>query len=69
MDNEDIKESLNALIRKRDELVSELEDLQDKHKSGLVAEEEYQSKRRAIEREIVEVMDRIVQLQFISGQR
>lgn len=50
--------------KRRDEIIAELETLEEK-KGGELSEEEFVQRRTALEREFVEVMDRIMQLRFI----
>jgi len=62
-----IKSTIEELTREKDRLVDELLSLKDKYEKGEISKEEYEEKRRKIERKIVEVMDRLVQLGFILG--
>ncbi len=63
------EEMLNELNRKREELTQKLEELQRQHEKGLISDEEYANESKKIQRELVEVMDRIVQMEFLSGYR
>ncbi len=56
------------LEKQRDKLVEDLKKLEERLKKGEFDENTYKEKRREIEREIVEVMDRLAQMRFISGQ-
>jgi hypothetical protein len=56
------------LGKQRDRLVEELEKLKEKHKNGEINENSYEEKRHEIERALVEVMDRLAQMRFLSGQ-
>ncbi|MCW4020772.1 MAG: hypothetical protein NWF14_06060 [Candidatus Bathyarchaeota archaeon] len=56
------------LERQRDKLVEELKALEEKREKGEVEENVYKEKRKTIERAIVEVMDRLAQMRFLSGQ-
>ncbi|MEM2970548.1 MAG: hypothetical protein QXR63_06405 [Candidatus Bathyarchaeia archaeon] len=56
------------LQKQADKLVEELKKLDERRKKGEFNEDTYKEKRREIEREIVEVMDRLAQMQFLSGQ-
>jgi flagellar hook-associated protein FlgK len=56
------------LEKQRDELVDELKKLEERRKKGEFDENTYKEKRREIERAIVEVMDRLAQMRFLSGQ-
>jgi len=65
---EDVSGALESLRAERDRLVRELEEL-EKHEKGAIQEEEYTARKKELERKIVEVMDRIVQMEFLLGQR
>jgi len=56
------------LERQRDKLVDELKMLEKKRESGEIDEETYKRKRHETERAVVEVMDRLAQMKFLSGQ-
>jgi uncharacterized membrane protein len=56
------------LERQRDNLVDEIKKLEERRKKGEFDENTYKEKRREIERAIVEVMDRLAQMNFLSGQ-
>jgi len=66
---EDVSGALESLRAERDRLVRELEELEKKHEKGVIQEEEYAARKKELERKIVEVMDRIVQMEFLLGQR
>jgi len=65
----DVSGALESLRAERDRLVRELEELEKKHEKGAIQEEEYTARKKELERKIVEVMDRIVQMEFLLGQR
>ena len=56
------------LEKQRDSLVEELKKLEKKRESGEINEETYKKKRHETERAIVEVMDRLAQMKFLSGR-
>jgi uncharacterized protein YjgD (DUF1641 family) len=56
------------LEKQRDSLVENLKKLEEERKKGEVDENMYKQKRHEIERAIVEVMDRLAQMRFLSGQ-
>ena len=56
------------LDKQRDILVTELKSLELKYKKGEINEDTYSKSKHEIERSIVEVMDRLAQARFISGQ-
>ena len=57
-----------ALENQRDLLVDDLKKLEARHKKGEIDEEVCTRERHDIERAIVEIMDRLVQMRFFSGQ-
>jgi len=59
---------IKDLERQRDKLLDELKSLDEKHKKGEIDEETYKKERHRIERNIVEVMDRLAQMRFLSGK-
>ncbi|MCC6064435.1 MAG: hypothetical protein LM576_00495 [Thermofilum sp.] len=61
----DPKEALKALEKRQKELVKELEELIKKRERGEISEEEFYAQKTRLEREYVEVMDRLTQLRFI----
>jgi len=65
----DVSGALESLRAERDRLVRELEGLEKNHEKGAIQEEEYTARKKELERKIVEVMDRIVQMEFLLGQR
>ena len=65
----DVSGALESLRAERDRLVRELEELEKKHEKGVIQEEEYAARKKELERKVVEVMDRIVQMEFLLGQR
>ncbi len=67
-DVDGINAKKKELQRQADKLVEELKKIDEKRKKGEFNEDTYKEKRREIEREIVEVMDRLAQMQFLSGQ-
>jgi hypothetical protein len=56
------------LEKQRDSLVDNLKKLEEERKKGKLDENTYKQKRHDIERAIVEVMDRLAQMRFLSGQ-
>ena len=59
---------IKDLEMQRDRLLDELKSLDEKHKKGEVDEDKYKKERHRIERSIVEVMDRLAQMRFLSGE-
>ena len=65
---EEISATAKNLEEQRDHLLEELKKLDEEYKKGKIDEETYKSKRHSIERAIVEVMDRLAQMNFLMGQ-
>ncbi|HDM88818.1 MAG TPA: hypothetical protein ENG65_02360 [Candidatus Bathyarchaeota archaeon] len=59
---------IKDLESQRDRLVEELKRLDERLKRGEIDEETYKQERHRIERSIVEVMDRLAQMRFLSGE-
>ena len=59
---------IKDLEMQRDKLLDELKNLDEKREKGEVDEETYKKERHRIERSIVEVMDRLAQMRFLSGE-
>ena len=59
---------IKDLETQRDKLLDELKSLDKKREKGEVDEETYKKERHRIERSIVEVMDRLAQMRFLSGE-
>ena len=68
MPDEDPFKYLEKLKKRKEELERELEELVKMREKGEISEEEYEKRRRAIEREFVEIMDRLVQMRYITGE-
>lgn len=64
-DFKDPREALKALEKKKKELEEELERLVKRKNEGEISEEEFHECKSKIEREYIEVMDRLAQLRFI----
>ena len=65
---EGVSQKTKELEKERDRLVEELKRLDEKRKDGDIGEDKYKEDRHRIERAIVEVMDRLAQMRFLSGQ-
>jgi len=59
---------IKDLEMQRDKLLNELKSLDEKHKKGEINDETYEKERHRIERNIVEVMDRLAQMRFLAGE-
>ena len=64
----DAQEYLKELLRKKEELEKEMEILNKKKNKKQITDEEYQKEKKKIEREFIEVMDRLAQMRYIVGQ-
>ena len=64
---EGIGAKTKKLEKQRDRLVEDFKCLEAQLEKGKIDEKTYSQKRREIEREIVEVMDRLAQMRFMSG--
>ena len=64
----EISATAKNLEKQRDRLLKELKKLEEEYKKGRIDEETYKTKRHGIERAIVEVMDRLAQMNFLMGQ-
>jgi len=64
----EISATVKNLEKQRDRLLEELKKLEEEYKKGRMDEETYKNKRHSIERAIVEVMDRLAQMNFLMGQ-
>ncbi len=65
----DVKEAFKALKKRRREIEDELSSLKSKFELGEIDEEEYNRRKYELEREFVEIMDRLIQLRYIIGER
>lgn len=64
----EIRAAVKNLEKQRDQLLEELKRLEEEYKRGGMDEETYKNRRHKIERAIVEVMDRLAQMNFLMGQ-
>jgi len=65
--DKNVEREYRRLLKERDRLVDELQKLKKRYESGELDEEAYKRSRYDVERQIVEVMDRITQLKFLLG--
>ncbi|MEM2849426.1 MAG: hypothetical protein QXI36_04035 [Candidatus Bathyarchaeia archaeon] len=65
--DKNVEKEYKRLLKERDRLLDELQKLKKRYESGELNEETYKRNRYDIERQIVEVMDRITQLKFLLG--
>ena len=68
MHAKDPKEYLSILEKEKERLEKEMEALIEKRNKGEISEEEFNEAKKRIERKFIEVMDRIVQLRYITGE-
>lgn len=64
----EIKGRQKDLHMRQSALLDELKELENRRTKGEIGEEEYKERRHAIERALVEVMDRLAQMRFLLGQ-
>jgi HEPN domain-containing protein len=65
--DKNVEKEYKRLLKERDRLVDELRKLKKRYEIGELDDETYNRNRYDIERQIVEVMDRIAQLKFLLG--
>jgi len=65
--DKDVEREYKRLLKERDRLIDELRKLKKRYEIGELDDETYNRNRYDIERQIVEVMDRIAQLKFLLG--
>jgi|YelNatPaOPRAMG01_1025707.scaffolds.fasta_scaffold11101_6 hypothetical protein len=63
-----VEDELKRLLSEKKQIEERFEALQKLFQSGKISEQEYNERRRSIEREFVEVMDRLAQIRFIAGE-
>ena len=68
MSSSDIHAYSKDLERQRDSLLDDLKALVERFEKGEIDEGQYKYKRHEIERTLVEIMDRLAQARFLSGQ-
>jgi uncharacterized membrane protein len=56
------------LLEEKKNIETRFEELQEVFRKGKICEEEYSKRKYDLEREFVEVMDRLAQMKFISGE-
>jgi len=59
------EKAFKALMRRKKEIEKELGKLNGLKEEGRISEEEYEERRKNLEREFVEIMDRLVQIRFL----
>jgi len=67
-DIDEIKKYVQKLKQRKKEIEEEFIKLLNLKKEGKIKEEEYKEKRRKLEREYVEVMDRLAQMRYFTGE-
>lgn len=63
----DEKQILQELQQRKTTLIQQIKNLDKEKEKGNINPEEYKNKKREIERELVEIMDRLTQLAFLLG--
>jgi len=59
--------ALEKLLKRKKELEKELEVLLKRKEKGEISEEEFSKQKRNIEKEYIEIMDRIAQLKYLAS--
>ncbi len=67
-DIEEIKKYVKKLKQRKKEIESEYARLTNMWKRGKISNEEYEQRKRKLEREYVEVMDRLAQMRYFTGE-
>ncbi|HDJ89931.1 MAG TPA: hypothetical protein ENG40_04485 [Thermoprotei archaeon] len=62
------QEAYNTLIKRKNELEKRMNEIIMLRKQNKLSESEFNREKRKIEREFIEVMDRIMQLKFILNK-
>ncbi|MFX1450398.1 MAG: hypothetical protein ACFFCM_06135 [Promethearchaeota archaeon] len=62
-----LKDEIKRLELEKKKLIKEMEKLEDKKSKNEISEADYQIEKNKIERQIVEVMDHLVQYRFLKG--
>ena len=63
----DIEQEKDRLVSEKKRLENEFDLLQKRRDSGEVTDEDYEKRKHDIEREFVEVMDRLAQVSYLTG--
>jgi len=61
---DEIESGIKGLERRKKELEEEFESIERKFKEQLISQDDYAKERKRIEREFIEVMDRLTQYRF-----
>jgi len=61
---DEIESGIKGLERRKKELEEEFESIERKFKEQLISQDDYTKERKRIEREFIEVMDRLTQYRF-----
>jgi hypothetical protein len=64
-----IKDRAKNLEKERDALLNKFKELEKMRKEDQITEEEYVERRHKIERSLVEIMDRLAQMNFLMRQK
>ena len=61
---DEIEHGIKGLERRKKELEDEYESLENRYKQRTISEEDYSKEKKKLEREFIEVMDRLTQYRF-----
>lgn len=64
---EEIESGIRGLERRKKELEDEFGSLEKKFKEQQISKDDYSNERKRIEREFIEVMDRLTQYRFLNS--
>jgi len=64
---DEIESGIRGLERRKKELEDEFGSLEKKFKERQISEDDYSNERKRIEREFIEVMDRLTQYRFLRS--
>jgi len=63
-----VDDELKRLLNEKKQTELKFEELQRLYQDGRIGDTEYNERRHSIEREFVEIMDRLAQMRFLSGE-
>lgn len=63
-----MEQEKDRLLSEKKRLEKEFEALQERKKNGEVSSDDYEKRKHEIEREFVEVMDRLAQMSYLMGE-
>ncbi|MCD6510312.1 MAG: hypothetical protein J7L11_08015 [Thermoprotei archaeon] len=67
-DMNEIKKYVKSLKQRKKDIENRFMELLNLKKNGKISDEEYEERRKKLEREYVEVMDRLAQMRYFTGE-